>query len=89
MGSQSEKSVSTGRLSVAWLAILLAGSDEDLLRLSGQSVGCAVQGIVKGLRHFEEVITPCDHVPMRAYFQFGQERDEPVKDFGDSSAHRG
>src|SRR6266852_3000456 len=70
------------------LPVLLVIRQEDFLRLPGEYVLAAVEGIVKGLCHFEEVVASGDDVPMSVDVQFGQERDQPVQHLGDSSTDR-
>ncbi len=47
-------------------AILLVVHQEDFLRGLGQVVVAAVQGVVKSLGDFEEVVAAGDDVPVRA-----------------------
>src|SRR3981189_2572739 len=68
--------------------VLLAICQEDLLRLPRQFVWAAVKGVVKRLRHLEEVVPPTDGGPMRSDFQFVEPGNEPVHHLGDSSTHR-
>ncbi len=67
------------------LPVLLVVRQEDFLRMPREFILGAVEGIVKGLRHFEEVVSAGDDVPMSDDIQFGQKRNQSVQHLGDSS----
>ena len=69
--------------------VLLIGQEEDLLRLLGEVILGAMQGVMECLSDLEEIVAAGDDVPARIHFQFAHERDQPVEDLGDTPADRG
>jgi len=71
------------------LAILLVMHQKDIASLLREVVLAALERIVEGLGHLEEIISSGDDVPVCINFQFFQQRNQLVEHFGDTAPHSG
>ena len=69
------------------LAILLVVVEENFLCLASEMVFAAMQGVMKSLGYFKEIVAAGNYVPMGDDAQFDDQRNEAIEHFSDAAAH--